>query len=40
MDNRKPTWKELLVQALIAALTAVATALTATSCMGYGPVNL
>ena len=30
---------ELAVKMIVAALTAFLTALTTTSCMGYGPVN-
>ena len=31
---------EIALRILIAALTAALTAITTTSCMGYGPVNL
>ena len=31
---------EIALRIIIAALTAALTAITTTSCMGYGPVNL
>ena len=36
--KNKTIW-ETLIRILIAALTAGLTAVTTTSCMGYGPVN-
>ena len=43
--GKKVNWKDVLWQAIVAAitaaftaLTATFTALTATSCMGYGPL--
>ena len=37
--NNKRFW-DVLLKVLIAAITAAATALTTTSCMGYGPIAL
>ena len=34
----KKSWIELAVKMIVAALTAALTALTTTSCMGYGPI--
>ena len=39
MEKKKSIW-EVLLQMLIAALTAGLTAVTTTSCMGHGPVGL
>ena len=36
----KKRWVEILLRIVIAALTAALTAVTTTSCMGYGPVAL
>jgi hypothetical protein len=36
----KKRWLEILLRIVIAALTAALTAVTTTSCMGYGPVAL
>ena len=36
--RKNVNWKDVLWQAIVAAITAVFTALTATSCMGYGPL--
>ena len=36
--GKKVNWKDVLWQAIVAAITAAFTALTATSCMGYGPL--
>ena len=36
----KTSWKEVVLRALIAALSAALTALGTTSCMGYGPISL
>ena len=33
-------WKKTLWEMVVAALTALLTALTTTSCMGHGPVDL
>ena len=33
-------WKKTLWDMVVAALTALITALTTTSCMGHGPVDL
>jgi len=32
------SWKEVLVQVIVAAISAALTALGTTSCMGYGPL--
>jgi len=32
------SWKEVLVQVIVAAVSAALTALGTTSCMGYGPL--
>ena len=32
------SWKEVLVQVIVAAISAALTALGTTSCMGYGPM--
>ena len=37
--GKKVDWKDVLWQAIVAAITAVFTALTATSCMGNGPLH-
>ncbi len=37
--KKKSIW-EVLLQAAVAALTAALTALTTTSCMGHGPVDI
>lgn len=37
MDKK---WKKTLWEMVVAALTALLTAVTTTSCMGHGPVNL
>ena len=39
MEKKKSIW-EVLLQMLIAALTAGLTAVTTTRCMGHGPVDL
>jgi hypothetical protein len=39
MNKTKPTWKEILLQAIVAAITAALAAIGTTSCMGYGPVT-
>jgi hypothetical protein len=39
MSKVKPTWKEILWQAFVAAVTAAIAAIGTTSCMGYGPVT-
>ena len=36
----KTSWKEVLLRAVIAALSATLTALGTTSCMGLGPISL
>ena len=36
----KKRWLEILLRIVIAALTAALTAVTTTSCMGFGPVAL
>ena len=38
--NLKSKFWEVSLRILIAALTAALTAITTTSCMGYGPVTL
>ena len=38
MSKAKPSWKEVLWQALVAAITAAIAAIGTTSCMGYGPI--
>jgi len=37
MENKKKTWKDILTEVFVAAITALITALTTTSCMGRGP---
>ena len=37
--NNKRFW-EIIAKVIVAALTAALTAVTTTSCMGYGPVNV
>ena len=39
MSNEKKSLLEVAIRIVIAALTAALTALTTTSCMGYGPLN-
>jgi hypothetical protein len=36
---KKQRWIELAVKMIVAALTAFLTAITTTSCMGYGPIG-
>ena len=36
----KTSWKEVLLRAVIAAVSAALTALGTTSCMGLGPISL
>jgi hypothetical protein len=38
MSKAKPSWKEVLWQAFVAAITAAIAAIGTTSCMGYGPI--
>ena len=38
MDDKKQKIVEVLVKVVVAALTAFVTALTTTSCMGFGPL--
>ncbi len=41
MEKKKKkniSWKEVLVQVIVAAISAALTALGTTSCMGYGPL--
>ena len=40
MDDKKQKIVEVLVKVVVAALTAFVTALTTTSCMGFGPLPL
>ena len=40
MKTMKSKFIEIALRIIIAALTAALTALTTTSCMGYGPVAL
>ena len=40
MASLKSRWIEILLRIVIAALTAALTAVTTTSCMGYGPVSM
>jgi hypothetical protein len=40
MASLKGRWLEILLRIVIAALTAALTAVTTTSCMGYGPVSM
>ena len=40
MKTMKSKFIEIALRILIAALTAALTAVTTTSCMGYGPVTL
>ena len=37
--EKKNIW-EIVIRVMVAALTAALTAITTTSCMGVGPVNL
>ena len=37
--NNKRFW-DVLLKVIVAAITAAATALSTTSCMGYGPIDL
>ena len=36
----KKSWKQVLAEVVVAALTALVTAVTATSCAGYCPIAL
>ena len=40
LQSMKTSWKEVLLRAVIAALSATLTALGTTSCMGLGPISL
>lgn len=37
--KNKETWKTI-IQVIVSILTAIATTLGVTSCMGHGPINL
>ena len=37
MENKRRNWKDILTEVVVAAITALITALTTTSCMGQGP---
>ncbi len=39
MNEKKNIW-EILIRVVVAALTAALTAVTTTSCMGQGPVDI
>jgi hypothetical protein len=39
MNEKKNIW-EILIRVVVAALTAALTAVTTTSCMGIGPVDI
>ena len=39
MNEKKSIW-EILIRVVVAALTAALTAVTTTSCMGHGPVDI
>jgi len=39
MNEKKNIW-EILIRVVVAALTAALTAVTTTSCMGHGPVDI
>jgi len=38
MNDKKNFW-EVVAKVIVAVLTAALTAVTTTSCMGYGPIN-
>ena len=40
MEDKKQKIVEVLVKMIVAALTAFVTAVTTTSCMGFGPITL